>query len=202
MKNLLIAGAGDSGREILAWISTQTNDFKFKGFLDDAKKHEEDIIDTIDAYPPGRDDVFACGLAEPSAKMQVVAKLRKKGARFINLIHQSAILLTPLNTAEGLVIGPFVYVANQVKLENFVFANVAASIGHNVIIGEGSTISAHCDLTGYVVLGKRVFMGSHACIIPGKKVGDDAIIGAGSAVMRNVPAQVTVIGVPAKRLMG
>ncbi len=39
-----------------------------------------------------------------------------------------------------------------------------------------------------------------ALILPGVTVGDDAIIGAGSVVNRDVPAGATVVGNPARRL--
>jgi acetyltransferase-like isoleucine patch superfamily enzyme len=54
------------------------------------------------------------------------------------------------------------------------------------------------DITGGVVLGKSVTVGSHASVLPGVKVGDGATVGAGSVVMRDVPAGVTVFGVPAR----
>jgi acetyltransferase-like isoleucine patch superfamily enzyme len=62
-------------------------------------------------------------------------------------------------------------------------------------------MSAHVDLTGSVTVGSRVMFGTHAAVIPGRQIGDDALIGAGSAVIRNVPAGVTVMGVPAKRIL-
>jgi len=45
-----------------------------------------------------------------------------------------------------------------------------------------------------------VFMGSRASIIPGKTVGSRAIVGAGAVVVRDVPAGVTVVGIPARIL--
>jgi acetyltransferase-like isoleucine patch superfamily enzyme len=39
-----------------------------------------------------------------------------------------------------------------------------------------------------------------ASIAPGRSIGDDTIIGAGAAVIRDVPAKVTVGGTPAKNL--
>lgn len=47
-------------------------------------------------------------------------------------------------------------------------------------------------------IGANVWIGSGAIILPGVTVGDDAIIGAGSVVTRNVPAGATVMGNPAR----
>ncbi len=49
-----------------------------------------------------------------------------------------------------------------------------------------------------VVIGRNVWIGGHAILVPGVTVGDDAIIGAGSVVTRDVPAGATVAGNPAR----
>lgn len=48
-----------------------------------------------------------------------------------------------------------------------------------------------------VRIGANVWIGGGAIILPGIIVGDDAIIGAGSVVTRNVPPGATVVGNPA-----
>ena len=47
-------------------------------------------------------------------------------------------------------------------------------------------------------MGREVFVGSSVAIIPGVSVGDGACLGAGSVVVRDVPAGASVMGVPAR----
>lgn len=49
-----------------------------------------------------------------------------------------------------------------------------------------------------VKVGKNVWIGAHATILPGVTVGDDAVIAAGAVVTKDVPANTVVAGVPAK----
>jgi maltose O-acetyltransferase len=49
-----------------------------------------------------------------------------------------------------------------------------------------------------VRIGRNVWIGGGAIVLPGVTVGDDAIIGAGSVVTRDVPAGATVVGNPAR----
>jgi maltose O-acetyltransferase len=49
-----------------------------------------------------------------------------------------------------------------------------------------------------VRIGRNVWIGGGAIILPGVTVGDDAIIGAGSVVTRDVPTGATVAGNPAR----
>ncbi len=83
----------------------------------------------------------------------------------------------------------------------------------NVVIEDGATVAArstilsHDESLAYTGRGKeriletriqgRAFVGVHCVILPGVTVGPGAIVGAGSVVTRDVPAGVTVAGVPA-----
>jgi maltose O-acetyltransferase len=49
-----------------------------------------------------------------------------------------------------------------------------------------------------VRIGCNVWIGAGALILPGVSVGDDALVGAGSVVTRDVPAGATVVGNPAR----
>ncbi len=48
-----------------------------------------------------------------------------------------------------------------------------------------------------VTIGRNVWIGGGAIMLPGITVGDDAVIGAGSVVTRDVAAGATVVGNPA-----
>lgn len=83
-------------------------------------------------------------------------------------------------------------------------------IGNNVKIGRDVTIrdnhgDHYISLQGYknsrpVIIGNHVWLGSNCNIMPGVKIGDGAIVAAGSLVLNNVPARSIVSGSPAKVL--
>ena len=47
-------------------------------------------------------------------------------------------------------------------------------------------------------IGKRVWIGAGATILPGVTIGDNSVVGAGSVVTKDVPADTIVAGNPAK----
>jgi len=49
-----------------------------------------------------------------------------------------------------------------------------------------------------VVIGKNVWIGSGAIVLPGVRIGDNSVIGAGAIVTRDVPNDVLAIGTPAR----
>ncbi|KAA2234820.1 sugar O-acetyltransferase [Salinarimonas soli] len=48
-------------------------------------------------------------------------------------------------------------------------------------------------------IGRNVWIGGGAIVLPGVTIGDDAIVGAGSVVTRDVPVGATVVGNPARQ---
>lgn len=75
-------------------------------------------------------------------------------------------------------------------------------IGHQVVF---ATINHDFDPTKRgsmyfksIHVGKNVWIGAHATILPGVNIGDGAIIGAGAVVNKNIPANCVAVGVPAK----
>jgi acetyltransferase-like isoleucine patch superfamily enzyme len=48
------------------------------------------------------------------------------------------------------------------------------------------------------VIGKNVWIGSNATILPGVTIGDGSIVAAGAVVTKDVPPNTVVGGVPAR----
>ena len=77
-------------------------------------------------------------------------------------------------------------------------------IGHNVVL---ATINHDLDpahrndnLPAPILIGKNVWIGANATVLPGVTIGDNAVIAAGAVVTKDVPADVVVGGVPAKMI--
>jgi maltose O-acetyltransferase len=49
-----------------------------------------------------------------------------------------------------------------------------------------------------ITIGRNVWIGGGAILVPGVTVGDNAVIGAGAVVTRDVAAGATVVGNPAR----
>lgn len=84
------------------------------------------------------------------------------------------------------------------------------TIGDNTMIGPnvGIYTAAHPLSPGQrlagacwaspVVIGKNVWIGGSVIILPGVTVGDNAVIGAGSVVTKDVPPNMVAVGSPAR----
>lgn len=63
---------------------------------------------------------------------------------------------------------------------------------------EAAAREAGLEFARPIAIGRNVWIGGGALILPGVTVGDDAIVGAGAVVTRDVPAGATVVGNPAR----
>ncbi len=92
-------------------------------------------------------------------------------------------------------IGPGLYINNFQGL----VINPNAVIGRNCSIGHGVIIGTAADGTARAPrIGNDVFIGSRAVVIGPITIGDNVRIGANAVVLKDVPSNVTVAGVPAK----
>lgn len=77
-----------------------------------------------------------------------------------------------------------------------------ALIGHNVVLAtlnHGLEPAKRANLLpAPIKIGRRVWIGSNSTILPGVSIGDNAVIGAGSVVTKDVPSNAIVAGNPAK----
>ncbi len=106
----------------------------------------------------------------------------------------------------------------NIYIGDFVFLNVLCNIldnnevhiGHHVMIGPGVQIytaahhlQAESRIQGWevaksIVIEDNVWLGGSAILLPGVRVGRNAVVGAGAVVTRSVPANTVVAGNPAR----
>jgi maltose O-acetyltransferase len=83
-------------------------------------------------------------------------------------------------------------------------------IGHHVMIGPAVQIytAAHLlqaevriqgwEVANPIVIEENVWLGGGAIVLPGVRIGRNAVVGAGAVVSRSVPANTVVAGNPAR----
>lgn len=84
--------------------------------------------------------------------------------------------------------------------------NVRITTGVKMITHDGGLyvprnlglIDERADKVGRITIGNNVNIGWNALVMPGVTIGDNCVIGAGAVVIKDVPNNSVVAGVPAK----
>ena len=213
MQEIYIVGADGSARELYELLIRQINqvcidqhkplEFKVLGFLDDdphaldGKVIDIGIVGGVRDWDVKPEHRFVMGASDPKTKEEYARVLMGKGAVFVDVIHPWVQVVPSSSHGIGLVAYPGATLGPDVHVGDFVTL-LPTGLGHDSKVGNYCTISAFCGINGYVELGDRVFVGSHAVIHPNIKVGDDAYVDTGSVVIRRVKPGTRVFGNPAK----
>ncbi len=207
MKDLYIVGAGGCGREVLHIIKDihriQGPRWNIKGFLDDTedplkgKECDYGVVGTIQGYQPKENEVLVMAIASPQAKKKLVPMLLERGAVFETVVHPYVDLGERNVIGVGSIIYPGFGMTVDVKIGQCVLL-LDCVLGHDVEIGDYSTISTKANLLGGVKVGQSVFIGANAVIAPHGVIEDNSFIGVGSVVLKKVRTGKKVFGNPAR----
>lgn len=134
---------------------------------------------------------------QPRVRARLCNLYSKFGYSNINLISHSAHISKSAVIDNGIIIQSGVNISSRVSIDSFVKLNVGCNIMHDVIIKEYATIAPNAVVLGRATIGIGCYIGANSTILPGVEIGDWSIVGAGSVVTKNVPANTIVKGVPA-----
>ncbi|PJZ46867.1 serine O-acetyltransferase [Leptospira brenneri] len=128
--------------------------------------------------------------------------------KFAHLLYKLRLPIIPrlVNYISRFLTGIDIHPGAKIAPGVFIDHGSGVVIGETAIVGSGSLIFQGVTLGGtgkesgkrHPTIGKNVVIGAGAKILGNITVEDHVRVGAGSVVMRNVPAGCTVVGIPGK----
>lgn len=210
MKKIVLFGAGGLGKEVanmILQINKRKLTYDLLGFVVESKYFKPDTY--VNGLPvlgdeqwllQNKDVCCCCTIANVHQKARIQDFFSEQGIKFETIVDVTAHIAPFSNVGDGCIIYPYVLVSSNVTIEKGVLLNSYVTVGHDACIGKYSTVQPTTGISGNVKIGEKVSIGGHAFIVPGKKIGDEAVVAAGSIVFGNVKANTTVLGNPAKRM--
>jgi sugar O-acyltransferase (sialic acid O-acetyltransferase NeuD family) len=180
-------------------------------FIDDDREIQAGAVNGIpvlsldSAYGRFPEAKVAFGIGAPKTRQWAVEKAEGVGFGFETIIHPSVQYSDTVHFGAGVAVCAGSILTTNIAVGQHVQINLSCTIGHNVLIDEYATLSPGVHVSGFVRIGKRVFIGTGAVIINGTDerpltIGDDVVIAAGACVTRSIGPALLVGGVPAKVL--
>lgn len=196
-KKIVVYGAGGFGREIV-WLAQSCKDFDVVAIVDDDPGLHGSLMNNVQVMALGEvkakftDAVVVVAVGSPRVRERIIHKVEQQGLRTARLIHPNTEMSQWVEIGQGVVICAGCILTTNICLKDHVQINLDCTIGHDVVMGEYTTLAPGVHVSGWVHFGKRVYVGSGAVFINGTQdaplvVGDDAVIGAGAVVTRSVP---------------
>jgi sugar O-acyltransferase (sialic acid O-acetyltransferase NeuD family) len=213
-QQVAIYGVGGFGREV-AWLIESCNEERDKYdlvcFIDDNETYHGRIVNDIpviglkelaEKFPRAR---VVGGVGAPKTRQRLMEKAKSAGFEYQTIIHPRIERSRWIDIGPGSLICAGNILTTNIILGEQVQINLDCTIGHDVVMGDYTTLAPGVHVSGCVHFGKRVYVGTGAVIINGTQdnpivIGDDAVIGAGACVTKSVSAGITAVGVPAKPL--
>ncbi len=204
---VLILGAGGHGKVVADILLCQ--DVPVSGFLDDNPMLEGQvrlglpILGPIESYPRYEPSGLALGVGDTSHRQRIVHRCGPPAQHlWRNTIHPRATIATSTRLGRGVTVIAGAVINPDAILGDHVIINTGATVDHECVVAAYGHIAPGAHLAGCVCIGEGVLVGTGANVCPGCSIGAWSIVGAGATVVRDIPAGVTAIGVPARIMAG
>jgi sugar O-acyltransferase (sialic acid O-acetyltransferase NeuD family) len=209
---LLVMGAGGHAREVLDLLETalgkpaagvHTALFAESGTTSETAA---ELVRArgygITAAIPETATQYLAAVGVPHIRRRLSQIAEHHGLRPGSAVSPLSLMPPESGGAPGLVCFAGTHVSTNVTFGQHCHLNQMCSVSHDVRMGDFVTLSPGVVLAGGVEVDDDVFIGAGAVVLPGVHVGREAVIGAGAVVLKNVGPGSTVVGNPARPLVG
>lgn len=209
-RDLVILGGGGTAKDVLSIVNDIRSNgprHEVVGILDDNPALEGQAVCDVPVLGPldrakSLDDVFFVNcLGSPRnywKREAILSTLGLPTERFATLVHPTAAVSTSSIVGHGVVLYPHVVVMAGVRIGDHVTVLANTVMNHDVVVEDFCIITSGVNLSGGVRLQRGSYIGAGASLIQYCTVGEWALVGLGSAVVRDVPPWTVVAGRPAR----
>ena len=209
MKDLVILGTGGFAREVhqvVEDLQADRSTWNVLGFLDDDPSrtgdvvHELPVLGTSEWLEGRRGISIALGVGVTQARRRAVENIARMNpdVGFPTLIHPRSWIGNRIEVGIGTIVCAGNLLTTDLRLGNHVILNLDCTVGHDSSIEDFVTVAPSVNISGAVHVGEGCDLGTGSTIIQGITIGAWSVIGAGAVVVKDLPPNVTAVGIPAK----
>jgi len=206
-KSISIIGAGTYG-EAMAELANLV-DYKVEGFYDeDEQKINTLVMETkvVGKFSDlGKKDIegknFIVAIGNNRIRYDIMMKINDLGGRTPSIIHPKATICPSATIGKGVYIQAGAYIWTKVSLGDFCIISPNVVVAHHTSVGKACLLSTLSGIGASINIEDQVFVGMGATIVTGlESIGENAIVGAGAVVLKNIEKNSVYAGIPAKKI--
>lgn len=208
MKSVII-GAGTYGEVYLSYL--QEEGVEIIGFLDDNESLQGKLIRGIPVL--GGTELLSslrktheveavyCPIGNNKLRVHFLNKAKLLGYKIPNYIHPSVIISSEVSLGKGVYILLGSRIMPYTIIEDYVMISMGVNIAHHSVLCKGAFLSTGVNFGASIHAKEYSYIGISSTIMTGvKELGANCLIGAGAVVIKDVPDNAVMAGVPAKVL--
>lgn len=134
------------------------------------------------------------------ARRKLYEHARQLGFEMVMAIHPRALVSPSATLGQGATIMAGAVINAVVRLGNNVIVNTGAIVEHDCVVEDHAHIATGARLAGGVHVGEGAMVGVGASVRQCLRIGRNSVVGAGAAVVSNIPDHTVFVGVPARFL--
>ena len=210
-QKIVIIGGRGNGTVIASTIEDCRKagfDFEFVGFLND---NEQEIngypvlggIQNEDwkKLPEEYSFIFAMSnIKQAPERFQMLKNLRIPDERYATVIHPTAVVSGKATLGHGVVLMPFTLVSPDVKIGNHTQLYAQSFVGHDTVLDEMVFVANNASIGGRIHIKNGAHIGSNCSILERLTIGEFAVTGLGSVVLKDVDAKKKIVGNPGRSI--
>jgi sugar O-acyltransferase (sialic acid O-acetyltransferase NeuD family) len=202
---IAIAGAGGHGR-VVAETLLALGMSNIAGFLDDdpgvlgCEFGMLRVLGTISSWKEHGVESIVLGIGHNRARLETLNRLVAMGADVSTVIHPRAIISPSAEISNTAIILAAAVVNVGARIGRNALVNTAAIVEHDCIVADHAHLAPRCCIGGAVVVGEGSLLGIGSTVLPGRKIGNWCVVGAGAVVTQDVPDGAVVAGIPARSI--
>jgi sugar O-acyltransferase (sialic acid O-acetyltransferase NeuD family) len=201
-----VLGAGGHGRELFSYFKDLRRAGwrgELRGYLDDgvpAGRHGQiDVLGPIDTFFD-LEGFYITAFGSNILRREIADRIKTRyrdALRPWTLIHPRAYIGADVEIGEGTCVAPGAILTAGVAIGRHCIVNVNASVSHDCKIGDFVNVNPGAVVCGTVTIAEGAYIGAGAVLKERVSIGAWSVVGAGAVVVRDVPPELTVVGVPA-----
>lgn len=206
---MIIIGAKGFAKEVLQLVYDNNSDQDIF-FFDNINKATENklynkftIIKSIDEvkhlFNSVKQSAFVLGIGSPLARKKMFTLFLELGGVPKTVIAKTvSIGGFDVLIGEGSTLMQGSIITNSISIGKGCLINLNCTIGHDSVLGDFVELSPNVNISGRCNIGELTSIGTNATILPDINIGKNCVIGAGTVVLKDVPDNSVVVGVPGK----